>query len=80
MTINVKQMTPRVLAALISGALASIQPTMIRAEDGTSWVPEGKCGVGVSIVFVCDDALALYREFTARGIDSLKELSLDQKR
>jgi lactoylglutathione lyase len=30
--------------------------------------PECKVGVGVSICFQCDDALALYREFTAKGI------------
>ena len=35
-----------------------------------SWVPEGKVGVGVSICFICDDALALYREFTAKGIEA----------
>jgi lactoylglutathione lyase len=30
--------------------------------------PEGKVGVGVSICFQCEDALAIYREVTARGI------------
>lgn len=30
--------------------------------------PEGKLGVGVSISFQCKDALAIYREVTARGI------------
>ncbi len=29
---------------------------------------EGKLGVGVSINFVCEDALKIYREITARGI------------
>ena len=32
--------------------------------------PEGKLGQGVSICFVCEDALALYREFTSRGIQA----------
>ena len=35
-----------------------------------SWVPEGKPGIGVSICFMCDDAIALYRAFRARGIDA----------
>jgi lactoylglutathione lyase len=39
-----------------------------RKEGRDSWVPEGKVGVGVSVCFQCEDALALYREFTSRGI------------
>ena len=31
-------------------------------------VPEEKLGVGVSICFVCQDALAIYRDVTSRGI------------
>jgi lactoylglutathione lyase len=34
--------------------------------------PEGKLGQGVSICFICEDALALYREFRSRGIHSSK--------
>jgi lactoylglutathione lyase len=30
--------------------------------------PEGKLGLGVSICFVCRDALAIYREVKARGV------------
>ena len=30
--------------------------------------PEGKLGLGVSICFVCRDALAIYREVKTRGI------------
>jgi lactoylglutathione lyase len=30
--------------------------------------PEGTLGTGVSVTFMCDDALALYREFRANGI------------
>lgn len=29
---------------------------------------EGKLGTGVSICFICNDALAIYREITTRGI------------
>ncbi|HEY2497383.1 MAG TPA: VOC family protein [Candidatus Angelobacter sp.] len=32
--------------------------------------PEGKHGVGVSVCFQCKDALAIYREITARGINA----------
>jgi lactoylglutathione lyase len=30
--------------------------------------PEGKVGIGVSLAFQCEDALALYREFISRGV------------
>ena len=33
-------------------------------------VPTEKLGVGMSINFLCEDALALYREFRARGLDA----------
>ena len=33
-------------------------------------VPTGKLGVGVSICFVCEDALAIYREVISRGIQA----------
>ena len=32
--------------------------------------PEGKLGQGVSICFTCLDALAIFRELTARGIET----------
>jgi lactoylglutathione lyase len=33
-------------------------------------LPTGKVGEGVSICFICEDALAIYREFTSRGIQA----------
>ena len=39
-------------------------------EYRKEWVPEGKVGVGVSICFICEDALAIYREVTSRGIQA----------
>jgi lactoylglutathione lyase len=33
-------------------------------------VPENRTGVGVSICFFCEDAIALWREFTKRGIEA----------
>ena len=32
-------------------------------------LPEERRGVGVSICFQCEDALALYREFVAKGLE-----------
>jgi hypothetical protein len=37
-------------------------------EGHHSRVPEGELGRGVSICFICEDALAIYREATSRGI------------
>lgn len=34
--------------------------------------PEGRVGVGVSICFQCEDALAIYREITSRGVKASK--------
>ena len=43
-------------------------------EGHDSWVPEGKVGVGVSIVFVCKDALAIFRQLRSRGIRTAKPM------
>jgi uncharacterized glyoxalase superfamily protein PhnB len=43
-----------------------------RTEGRESWAPESKVGVGVSIYFLCKDALAIYRELTGRGIRARK--------
>ena len=43
-----------------------------RTQGQDAWIPEGKVGVGVSISFQCLDALAIYREVTARGIQASK--------
>ncbi len=34
--------------------------------------PEETLGTGISVCFMCEDALALYREFAARGIQMRK--------
>ena len=39
-----------------------------RTEGHDSWKPEGKLGVGVSICLMCQDALGIYHEVTARGV------------
>lgn len=49
------------------GVALMLQQFQTEGHDGR--VPESKVGVGVSIVFICADALALYREFKSRGLD-----------
>jgi catechol 2,3-dioxygenase-like lactoylglutathione lyase family enzyme len=39
-----------------------------RAKGAGMWLQEGKVGVGVSINFICADALLLYHEFIEKGI------------
>jgi lactoylglutathione lyase len=34
--------------------------------------PEGKLGLGVTLCFICEDALTIYREVTSRGIEAGK--------
>jgi catechol 2,3-dioxygenase-like lactoylglutathione lyase family enzyme len=36
--------------------------------------PEGKLGAGVSVCFVCRDALAIYRDVVSRGIEASRPL------
>lgn len=38
-------------------------------EGHNAFVPEGKVGEGVSINFQCEDALAIYHEAVANGLD-----------
>jgi lactoylglutathione lyase len=38
-------------------------------EGFHEWVPGSKVGVGVSIVFICEDALAMYNEFIGNGLE-----------
>jgi lactoylglutathione lyase len=49
---------------------AALMLQEFRKEGHDSWVPEGKVGVGVSICFICQDALAIYHEVTSRGIQA----------
>jgi len=51
---------------------AAIMLQEYRKEGPNSWTPESKPGVGVSICFQCKDALAIYKEVTARGIAAKK--------
>jgi lactoylglutathione lyase len=49
---------------------AALMLQEFRKEGHDSWVPEGKVGVGVSVCFICEDALAIYREVRSRGIQA----------
>jgi lactoylglutathione lyase len=49
---------------------AALMLQEFRREGHNSWVPEGKVGQGVTICFTCEDALAIYREATTRGIQA----------
>jgi lactoylglutathione lyase len=47
---------------------AALMLQEFRKEGHDSWRPSCKVGDGVSIHFICEDALAIYREVTSRGI------------
>jgi lactoylglutathione lyase len=47
---------------------AALMLQEFRKEGHDSWKPSCKVGEGVSIYFMCEDALAIYRQATARGI------------
>ncbi|MGC2697916.1 MAG: VOC family protein, partial [Candidatus Angelobacter sp.] len=49
---------------------AALMLQEFRKQGHNSWTPEGKVGIGVSISFQCNDALAIYREAIARGIQA----------
>ena len=54
----------------LGGAALMLQER--RKEGHGSRVPEGRVGEGVSICFICNDALAIYREVTSRGIQAAR--------
>lgn len=49
---------------------AALMLQEFRKEGHDSWVPQGKVGEGVTISFTCDDALAIYRQVSARGVQA----------
>ena len=49
---------------------AALMLQEFRKEGHDSWKPEGKVGIGVSICFMCNDAIVLYRQFRSRGLDA----------
>lgn len=53
------------------GGAALMLQSFLR-DDGTSWSPDGELGLGVSIMFLCEDALAIYHDAIARGLEASK--------
>jgi lactoylglutathione lyase len=49
---------------------AAVMLQEFRKEGHDSWVPQGKVGEGVSVMFMCEDAIAIYREMKSRGLDA----------
>lgn len=49
---------------------AALMLQEFRTDGENSRKPVGKAGEGVAICFICEDALALYREFKSRSIDA----------
>jgi catechol 2,3-dioxygenase-like lactoylglutathione lyase family enzyme len=49
---------------------AALMLQEFRTEGHDAWVLQGKVGEGVSICFICEDALAIYHEVTARGAEA----------
>jgi lactoylglutathione lyase len=47
---------------------AAVMLQEMESEGRHAWKAESKKGVGVSVYFICEDAIALWREATARGI------------
>ena len=54
---------------LTRGGASIMLQEFVKQGDGVV-MPEGKLGQGVSLCFQCEDALALYREFRSRRLDS----------
>ncbi|MHA2113621.1 MAG: VOC family protein [Candidatus Hodarchaeales archaeon] len=50
----------------LGGAALMLQ--QYRTEGHDSWIPEGKVGEGVTIDFMCEDALVIYHEAKRRGL------------
>lgn len=49
---------------------AALMLQEFRGDGPASRTPQGKVGEGVSICFICHDALAVYHQVTARGIEA----------
>jgi lactoylglutathione lyase len=51
---------------------AALMLQEFRKEGHDSWKPSCKVGEGVSVSFMCEDALAIYHDVTTRGIKAGK--------
>ena len=52
----------------LGGGSLMLQEFATQGHD--SWRPDGKVGDGVSLWFICEDALAIYEELRSRQIDA----------
>ena len=41
-----------------------------RRERHDSWIPSGKVGEGVSINFICEDAIAIYKDLISKNLEA----------
>ncbi|MDX1942607.1 MAG: VOC family protein [Saprospiraceae bacterium] len=48
------------------------EASIMLQEYKDSWIPKEKVGIGVSICFICEDALIIYHEAIARGLPASK--------
>ena len=53
---------------------AALMLQEFRKEGRNAWMPEGKVGEGVLIVFICEDALAIYRKIKQSWYRSIESL------
>jgi len=49
---------------------ASLMLQEFPKEGHDSWVPSGRVGEGVSLYFICEDAVTMYRELKSRSIQA----------
>src|SRR5215470_18901176 len=54
----------------LGGAALMLQE--FRKEGHDSWVPSCKVGEGVSINFVCEDAIAIYKDLVSKNLEASK--------
>lgn len=52
----------------LGGASLTLQQFRPKGQD--AWVADGKVGEGVSIFFRCADAIAIWRDAVAKGLDA----------
>ena len=52
----------------LGGATIMLQQFRRKGQD--AWAPDGRVGEGVTIYFTCADAIAIWREATAKGLDA----------
>ena len=49
---------------------AAIMLQEYRREGQDSWIPSGKVGEGVSINFICEDAIVIYKDLISKNLEA----------